>query len=325
MQVSEQGAQVGAAPDVVVVGSLNVDLSIPVETLPGPGETVLGGDVLRGPGGKGANQAVAAARLGARVAFVGRVGHDESGQWLREQLEADEIDVRGLLATPGVPTGLAVIAVDADGENAIVVSSGANRRVTRNDVAKVAHLVASAPIVLTQLEIPLDVVNGLGAVARGRIICNPAPARPGLDLSQLDVVVPNRGELAVLAGAEPTPDLATVADQARSLDVPVVIVTLGGQGAMAVVNESGWHGPAGSGGGRGADVVVLPAMPVTAVDTTAAGDSFCGALAAALAGGAGVADAMGWAIRVAGCTVTIRGAQDSLPYLADVGAWHEDP
>ena len=327
------------ALDVVVVGSANVDLSIPVETLPAPGETVLGGDVLRGAGGKGANQAVAAARLGARAALVGRVGDDESGRWLRDQLVADGVDVRGLLVTPEVSTGLAVIAVDAAGENSIVVSSGANHRVTEADLKAVHQLVAPATVVLTQLEIPVEVVNRLASVAGGIRILNPAPAAPGVDLGAFDIVVPNRGELALLAGAEPSLDLAVVADQARSLDVPVVIVTLGGQGAMAVLNDpdalragrrAGAGGDTaadgdGAGTGEGADVIIMPAMPVAAVDTTAAGDSFCGALAVALAGGADIVEAMGWAVRAAGHTVTVRGAQDSLPHLADVGSWATDP
>ena len=325
------------ALDVVVVGSANVDLSIPVETLPAPGETVLGGDVLRGAGGKGANQAVAAARLGARAALVGRVGDDESGRWLRDQLVADGVDVRGLLATPEVSTGLAVIAVDAAGENSIVVSSGANRRVTEADLKAVHQLVAPATVVLTQLEIPVEVVNRLASVAGGIRILNPAPAATGVDLGAFDIVVPNRGELALLAGAEPSLDLAVVADQARSLEVPVVIVTLGGQGAMAVLNDpdairAGRRAGGdtagdrlGAGTGEGADVIIMPAMPVAAVDTTAAGDSFCGALAVAMAGGADIVEAMGWAVRAAGHTVTVRGAQDSLPHLADVGSWATDP
>lgn len=300
--------------DVAVVGSANVDLSIEVESLPAPGETVLGGDVLRGSGGKGANQAVAAARLGAKVAFIGRVGDDEAGRWLRERLVDDKVDVRGLLTTAEVSTGLAVIAVDGDGENSIVVSSGANYRLTPDDVASTTQLLSDADVVLTQLEVPLDVVQALRPLTTGRLVLNPAPGRAGLKLGGFDVVVPNRGELALLAGSKESPDLAMVADQARTLDAPVVVVTLGGQGAMAVFNDA-------EAGSARADVVVLPAYPVTAIDTTAAGDSFCGALAVALAEGADVIEAMGWAIRVAGETVTGRGAQESLPYRADVGSW----
>ena len=304
--------------DVAVVGSANVDLSILVETLPSPGETVLGGDVLRGSGGKGANQAVAAARLGARVALIGRVGDDEGGRWLREQLENDGVDERGLLTTLQAPTGLAVIAVDGSGENSIIVSSGANHRLTVADVSETAQLLGEAAVVLTQLEIPVEVVDALRPLVSGTLILNPAPARADIELSGFDLVVPNRGELALLVGGLVSPDLATVADQARSLDVAAVVVTLGAHGAMAVFNDAQRLSSAQ------AEVVVLPAMQVTAVDTTAAGDSFCGALAVALAEGAGISEAMGWAVRVAGHTVMARGAQESLPWRADVGSWDSD-
>ncbi|MDH3683146.1 MAG: ribokinase [Acidimicrobiia bacterium] len=305
--------------EIAVVGSANVDLSIQVPRIPAPGETVLGGDTARGSGGKGANQAVAASRLGRRVAFVGRVGDDEGGLWLRERLEDDLVDVRALLSTRGVPTGMAVITVDPAGENSIVVAPGANRRVTPHDVNAADTILAEASVVLTQLEIPLDVVAALPSHTRGLLVLNPAPAQPGVALGDYDLVVPNRGELAVLAGADETPDLAVVADQARSLDTPVVVVTLGAQGAMVVRNEPDpLTGEAG-----GPQVVTLPALPVTAVDTTAAGDSFCGALAAALVEGATIVQAASWAVRVAGVTVTVRGAQDSLPHRAAVGSWED--
>lgn len=300
-------------PSVTVVGSANVDLSIPVETLPAPGETVLGGDTRRGPGGKGANQAVAAARLGARAAFVGRVGDDEGGRWLRDHLAADGVDVRALLSTPEAPTGLAVITVDAVGENSIVVSLGANAKVEAADVEAAAQVVADADVVLAQLETAPAVATAAAQVASGMTILNPAPSRAGVPLDGFDMVVPNRGELAALAGATETVDLAEVADQARSLGVATVVVTLGAQGAMVIFNERPAEG--------GADVVTLPALPVTAVDTTAAGDSFCAALAVASAEGAGVIDAVGWAIRVAGRTVMAPGAQESLPGRAVVGDW----
>ncbi|MEL7156490.1 MAG: ribokinase [Actinomycetota bacterium] len=301
---------------VVVVGSANVDLSIPVDTLPAPGETVLGGDVLRGAGGKGANQAVAAARLGADTTFVGRVGDDEGGRWLRDRLDHDGVDVRALLTTPDAATGLAVIAVDTSGENAIVVASGANSRVTAADVEAVGGIVDGADVVLTQLEIPDEAVAAVAARASGRKILNPAPARAGTDLAGFDLVVPNRVELAALAGGSPGPHPAEVADQARSLPVATVVVTLGAQGAMVVFNERPSDGRT--------DVVTLPALSVTAVDTTAAGDSFCGALAVATGEGAGVVEAAAWAIRVAGRTVMARGAQESLPTRAVVGPWQAD-
>jgi ribokinase len=316
------GARPGRAPapvEIAVVGSANVDLSIPVDSLPAAGQTVLGGDVLRGSGGKGANQAVAAARLGRRVALIGRVGDDDAGIWLRQQLESNGLDLRGLLTTRGVPSGLAVIAVDALGENSIVVSSGANSRLTTDDLAGAGQLLAEAAVVLTQLEVPLEVVAGLRSHTGARLILNPAPVprRAELDLDGFDVIVPNRGELAALVGADDAPDLPVVVDQARSVDVPVVVVTLGSQGAMVVFNEAPYGRPGN------ADVVTMPALPVAAVDTTAAGDSFCGALAVALVEGADVVQATAWAVRVAGATVTARGAQDALPYRAGVGSWDE--
>lgn len=299
--------------EIAVVGSANVDLSIEVPELPAPGETVLGGDLLRGSGGKGANQAVAAARLGRRVAMIGRVGDDDSGRWVREQLRADSVDVRSLLTTVDAPTGTAVIAVDPGGENTIVVSAGANARITGSDLAAASAILAEADIVLTQLEIPHDVVAQLPAVSTGRSILNPAPATAGAPLDGFDIVVPNRGELAMLAGAETTPDLSEIVDQARTLDTPTVVVTLGSQGAMVVANEARSGAPA--------NVATVPAVPVTAVDATAAGDSFCGALAVALLEGADVIQAVNWAVLVAGTTVTKRGAQESLPNRNAVGTW----
>jgi ribokinase len=304
-----------------VVGSANVDLSIPVERLPAAGQTVLGGDVLRGSGGKGANQAVAAARLGSRVALIARVGDDDAGIWLRHELEANGLDLRGLLTTRGAPTGLAVIAVDALGENSIVVSSGANGRLSVDDIAAAGDLLGEASVVLAQLEVPHEVVAGLRACTMAQLILNPAPVPRDaeLDLGRFDIIVPNRGELAALAGADDAPDMSLAVDQARSLDTPVVVVTLGGQGAMVVFNESPGGGRAGP-----ADVITMPALPVAAVDTTAAGDAFCGALAVALVEGADVVQATAWAVRVAGTTVTARGAQSSLPYRPTVGSWEDD-
>ncbi len=299
-------------PTVTVVGSANVDLSIPVERLPAPGETVLGGDLLRGPGGKGANQAVAAARLGARTSFVGRVGDDDGGRLLRDRLADDGVDVSHLVTDGEAATGTAVITVDRGGENVIVVAPGANARVAAADVEAAAAAMTGADVLLVQHEVPAEAVAAVGRGATGRRILNPAPARPGASVQGFDLVVPNRGELAALVGDAEPRNPGEVVDQARAVDAPVVIVTLGAQGALAVFNAQ----PE-----AGADVVTLPALPVTAVDTTAAGDSFCAALAVALAEGASVVQAMGWAIRVAGRTVLARGAQDSLPRRAVVGHW----
>ena len=292
--------------DIVVVGSCNLDLVVSVERIPAVGETVLGGDLRQIPGGKGANQAVAAARLGCDVAMVGRVGDDDAGRVLRAALEADGVDTQGLLTTRGVPSGVALIAVQQDGDNAIVVSSGANARVTPEDVAAVSA-VASAPVVLLQAEIPLDAVLEAARSANGTVLWNPAPAPEDgvtLELVELvDVLVPNQTELALLAGHDGPVDVSVAADLARSLPAASVVVTLGADGALVVVGE---------------DTVHVPAPVVSPVDTTAAGDSFCGAMAHRLADGADLVEAAEWAVRVGAVTTLRPGAQSSLPTADEV-------
>jgi ribokinase len=299
--------------EVVVVGSVNLDLSLDVERFPDPGETVLGRGLSRGGGGKGANQAVAAARLGRRVALVGRVGADADGESLRSELAAEGIEVDGLRATDDAPTGLAVIEVDPSGENRIVVVSGANALVSPDDldVEVAASALAEASVVLTQLEVPVAVAEALARRPRaGRLILNPAPALP-VDLTGIDLVVPNRTELALLAGTEPASDIDGVVDQLRALATPppAAVVTLGSDGALVVEGLDGASPLA---------VVPVPALPVEVVDTTGAGDAFCGGLADALHLGAELVDAAGWASRVAAAAVTRPGAWSALPRRADL-------
>ena len=196
-----------AGPAIAVVGSLNLDLVVRVPRLPGPGETVSGDDVFRNPGGKGANQAVAAARLGRGVAMVGCVGDDEAGRELLASLEADGVDRSRVRVVDGVPSGTAFITVGEDGENQIVVSPGANARVTPDDVAAAGPVLAAAAVTLLQLEVPLEAVAAAARSARGTVVLNPAPVRalPADLLSEVDVLVPNRVELAQLAaGPAPT-------------------------------------------------------------------------------------------------------------------------
>ena len=296
------------APEIVVVGSLNLDVSVPVERHPRPGETVLGGDAARTPGGKGANQAVAAARLGRRVAMVGRVGDDGVGDDLLAALEADGVERSGVRVLPGVSTGIALIAVDPRGENSIVVSAGANARLDAAGVEEAAGALKAAAVCLLQLEVPLEAVVRAAELARGRVVLNPAPARtlPGELLERVDVLVPNRSELAILAGAEEARDPGEVAALARRVEGPgAVVVTLGAGGALLVEGESAVH---------------VPAERVTPVDTTAAGDCFCGALGDALARAEELEDAVRWAVRVAAVSTIRRGAQDSLPTRAEVDA-----
>ncbi|HEY6596429.1 MAG TPA: ribokinase [Asanoa sp.] len=282
---------------IAVVGSINLDIVVGVDRHPAPGETVLGDDRQELPGGKGANQAVAAARLGAEVAFVGRVGDDDAGRRLRNGLAAEGVDVTHVRVDADAPTGVALIAVDRAGENTIVVSSGANARVSAADVEAARDVLANAAVTLVQHEVPEDAVAAAIAAAGGTVVLNPAPARP--IVAPVDVLVPNRGELEALAGRAGDPvELARTLDAARA-----VVVTLGNEGAAVI---------------KGSRVEHIPALRVDAVDTTGAGDAFCGALAQALDAGGDLVDAARWAVRAAAASVTKPGAQGGLPRRADL-------
>ncbi|MEM8903211.1 MAG: ribokinase [Actinomycetota bacterium] len=296
-----------SAPDVAVVGSLNLDLVTAVDRVPHAGETVLGGDLARYPGGKGANQAVAAGRLGSATAMCGRIGDDEAGSILLDSLAGAGVDTDGVRRTSGVPTGTALIAVEAGGDNAIVVSPGANARLGAEDVLA-TPAVATAATVLVQLEISSATVDAAAATASGRVILNPAPAPDSLPsslLERVDVLVPNEHELGLLAGVEllADADLAEVAAAARILPVDLVVATLGARGALVVEGDRAEH---------------VPAPVIEPVDTTAAGDSFCAALAGRLAAGVAPDDAVAWAVRVGAATALVAGAQPSLPTPAEV-------
>ena len=294
-------------PNVVVLGSANLDIVVPVPHHPATGETVLGGHHDRIPGGKGANQAVAAARLGARVAMVGRVGSDDAGRTLRTALQAAGVDCRHLAVDGQAASGLALIGVDRSGDNTIIVSPGANGRVGPDDVVAAASLLASAAVTLVQLEVPAMAVEAAVAASGGKVVLNPAPASllSSALLKRVDVLVPNRIELAQLAGSAEAGGLAAVEEMARGLPVPTVVVTLGADGALLVA---------------GGDAVVLPAPPVEAVDTTGAGDAFCGAIAEALARGVAIDEATARAVHAGSLATTRRGAQPSLPTGAQVNA-----
>jgi len=301
-----------AAPPVavVVVGSLNMDIVVAVPRHPRPGETIIGADSFRTPGGKGANQAVAAARLGQRVAMVGRVGEDDAGRTLRAALNDYGVDYAAVVETTETPTGIALITVDPNGENIIVVSSGANARVGAADVKAAAPLVERAAVVLLQLEIPLEASIEAATLAMGTVILNPAPAPTGrlpLELlAAVDVLVPNRSELAELAGVPAPGSLAAVERLARSIEGPrAVVVTLGAEGALLVERGSSTH---------------VAAPTVEAVDTTGAGDCFCGALADALARDTPLEDAVRFAVRAAAVSTTRPGAQASMPGRDEVSA-----
>lgn len=296
---------------VTVVGSLNEDVLIPVERLPGRGETVIGGAPATAAGGKGANQAAAAGRLGPGVHMVGRVGDDPAGARMQAALAECRVNVSRVHRTPGVPTGTATIPVESgSGENLIVVVPGANSALTPDDVD--VSPVHRADVLLLQLEVPMETVTAAARAAGGTVVLNPAPPAPlpAELLERVDVLVPNEHELAALAGVpddERSP--AEVAELARGLVGPrtAVVVTLGARGAVVV--------PAGG----GAPLLQAP-PPVSPVDTTGAGDCFCGALCQALARGQELPEAVRYAATAAALSTTGPGARGALPANRDVQA-----
>jgi ribokinase len=285
---------------IAVVGSVNSDLVTHVEHHPAPGETVLGSGHETMPGGKGANQAVAAARIGSNVAFVGRVGADEVGRALVAELASEEIDTGHVLVDRETPSGLAIITVDDAGENSIVVSPGANGRVSTDDVGGASAVLMAATVTLLQLEIPLEAVAAAAEASAGIVILNAAPAAPLPDrlLRSTDVLVVNRGELRTLTGSDDPVS-------ARVLQVPVTVVTLGADGACIVRAETDG---------------VIPAPVVTPVDTTGAGDTFCGVLAAGLDHGLSLESSVRRAVVAGSLAVTAVGARSGMPDAAELAA-----
>ncbi len=278
---------------IAVVGSVNRDLVARVDHHPVPGETVLGSGHETMPGGKGANQAVAAARLGSDVVFVGRIGADEAGRELVGELEREGVDVSHLAVDPEAPSGLAIITVDDAGENTIVVSSGANSRVSPSDVEGASAALMAATVTRLQLEIPMEAVLAAATVSEGIVLLGAAPAAdlPAALLGSIDVLVVNRGELATLTGSgDPV--------SARSLPVPVTVVTLGADGARIIRTDAGES---------------IAAMEVTPVDTTGAGDTFCGALAAGLDDGLSIELSVQRAVIAGSLAVTAIGARTGMP------------
>ncbi|WP_073945969.1 ribokinase [Streptomyces kebangsaanensis] len=295
---------------IAVVGSLNLDLVTPVPRHPVPGETVLGGDIAEHPGGKGANQAVAAARLGGQVAMIGRVGEDDAADVMAAAVRAEGVDTAHLLRTPGVPTGRALIAVDPAGENSIIVSPGANFRLTAADCRSAAEVLGRAKVTVLQQEVPDEANHAAAELAGGIVVHNPAPAVAGaVPPRRVDVLVPNRTELAALAGTSVPRTIDEVVAAAGKLSgAGAVVVTLGGDGVLLVEGTARLH---------------IPAFTVEPVDTTAAGDCFCGALAVALAEGHTLEQAARWACAAAALSTTRAGAQPSLPRRDEVEAFLE--
>jgi len=303
------------AARLTVVGSLNTDLVIKAPRLPEVGETVTGGEFSTYPGGKGANQAVAAARLGASVAMVGAVGPDDFGRQLREGLTRDGIDTAHVTVIPQTPSGVALITVDPRGQNTIVVASGANWKVTPAHVDAARESIARSRVLLAQLEIPLECVVRAAELAHEagcRVVLDPAPAPreplPERLLRLVDVINPNEVEARALTGI-------SAGDEQGARRAAEMLIALGCRNAVIKL------------GSRGAFVAggeirrMLPAIPVEAVDTTAAGDAFAAALGVALAGGADLLAAATLANVAGAISVTRMGAQPSLPTRADVDAF----
>jgi ribokinase len=292
-------------PKVVVIGSANVDFTVTVDRLPAPGETVLGGSFYHALGGKGANQAVAALKAGADVILLAKLGADAHGRQLGLHLAFLGLPKDHLLRDSGHPTGAALIMVDRSGQNLIAVAPGSNQHLTAEDVRRAAPILSQARVLLAQLEIPLPAVAEALRLAKKKgvlTILNPAPAQPlSSDILKLvDVLTPNEGEAQSLTGKA---EAAVAARTLLTRGSAAVVVTLGAQGAL-LANETGTR--------------LFPPFAVTAVDTTAAGDAFCGALACAVAEGRSLEDAIVFANAAGALATTKRGAQDSLPSRADI-------
>lgn len=297
-------------PKIVVVGSLNMDLIVSAPRIPKPGETIIGHGFHTASGGKGANQAVAAARLGAQVTMVGRVGDDAYGQMQLSNLAADGVDTTFVTVDSETHTGVALITVDDAGENSIVVSSGANWRMSAADVDAAGTAIAEAGMLLLQLETPLEVIERAIEWALRHsvpVVLNPAPARPLPPelLAQVAFLIPNESETAILSG-QPVSDLESARSAARVLrrmGVGTVVLTLGGQGAFLFAEGQEEH---------------VPAFPVKVVDTTAAGDAFVAGFAVVVGSGRPLREAGRFAAAAGALATTKLGAQPSLPTLEEV-------
>ncbi|WP_107105609.1 ribokinase [Streptomyces roseifaciens] len=296
--------------DVLVVGSANADLTVRVDRRPGAGETVLGTDLVESAGGKGANQAAAAARLGARTALLAKVGDDAFGELLLEGQREAGTELRHVLVEEGARTGTAMIVVGPDGDNSIVVSPGANAHLLPEEVEAAREVIAASAVVSIQLEIPPATVRAAAETAREagtRVVVNPSPVPDRLDpelLAAADPLVVNEHEarhLTQLVDGSPQAWARSLRDQgARS-----VVVTLGAEGALVLESGAG-------------EAVAVPGVEAEAVDTTGAGDAFTGALAARLAAGAPLPEAVRFAVRVGAAAVTRPGAQPSYPTLDEL-------
>lgn len=296
--------------DILVVGSINMDLVINVDEMPKKGQTILGENFNQIPGGKGANQAVAVARLGGNVAMIGKVGQDNFGNKLIQTMNSDGVDTSFIKSEKDISTGVALITVDRSGENSIVVAPGANYEIEKKDIDKAKKLIEYSKIVITQLEIPIEIVEHTlnKAKENGKYtILNPAPAQV-LDrdiIKNIDLLTPNETELEILSGIsiKNEEDIRKAAQKLIDLGIKELIITLGDSGCI-YVNKNTFK--------------KYDAYKVVPVDTTGAGDSFNAAIAVGLSHEKDIDEIIDFALKVGALAVTKEGAQSSLPYIDEV-------
>ncbi len=293
---------------ILVIGSSNTDMTVRSATLPKPGETVLGGDFRMGPGGKGANQAVAARLLGGEVTFVCKLGRDMFGEGASKHYESCGLDTSKILWSDK-PSGVALITVDSKAENSIVVASGANADMTVTDIDSVADIIKSSGILLLQLEIPMDAVVHAAEIAYSagvQVVLNPAPAAvlPAELLKCVSILIPNETEASAISGIDINnfETAAAAAERLKGMGVREVIITMGSRGSVVCDG----------------DCTFVPAVKVNAVDTTAAGDTFCGGVCVALSEGKDLLGAVKFATAASSIAVQRPGAQDSIPNRCEV-------
>lgn len=293
---------------ILVIGSSNTDMTVRSATLPKPGETVLGGDFRMGPGGKGANQAVAARLLGGEVTFVCKLGRDMFGEGASKHYESCGLDTSKILWSDK-PSGVALITVDSKAENSIVVASGANADMTVTDIDSVADIIKSSGILLLQLEIPMDAVLHAAEIAYNagvQVVLNPAPAAvlPAELLKCVSILIPNETEASAISGIDINnfETAAAAAERLKGMGVREVIITMGSRGSVVCDG----------------DCIFVPAVKVNAVDTTAAGDTFCGGVCVALSEGKDLLEAVKFATAASSIAVQRPGAQDSIPNRCEV-------
>ena len=296
--------------NIVVVGSSNTDMIVRASRIPKAGETILGGAFSSAAGGKGANQAVAAARAGGKVTFIARIGNDDLGKQSLKCFEQDSLNLEYIQKDETVPSGVALIMVDEDGANSIAVASGANANLTPQHIREAQYAIEDADILLMQLETPLETVveaAKIAASARVKAILNPAPAQPLPDqlMKHIAIITPNESESQLLTGVSVFDENSAkqAAERLHEKGIETVVITLGAKGSYLSINSVRQ---------------IIPGFTVNVVDTTAAGDTFNGAFAVALAEGLPAEQAVRFANAAGALSVTREGAQPSIPYRKDI-------